>query len=223
MTDADLNVRLAKALADDLTPVRRLVPSGLRVLVWLAVVGVVACALATVSDVGTLIRRLTVVPEMWLAVTGSILTAALASIAAFQLSLPDRKASWALLPLPAVLLWIGASGVGCLRSWTGVEAYVDPDVHSQSCMLFILGISLPLSLLLFVMLRRGFSLRPNLTAIVGGLACAATAAALLNLFHPYDVAATDISVHALAIAIVILANAIFGGRLLTRGKRFVMS
>ena len=54
MTDADLNVRLAKALADDLRPVRRLVPPGLRVLIWLAVVGVVACGLATVSDVGTL-------------------------------------------------------------------------------------------------------------------------------------------------------------------------
>ena len=215
MTDADVNVRLAKVLADDLTPVRRLVPAGLRVLIWLAVVGVVACALATVSDVGTLIRRLTVVPEMWLAVTGSILTAVLAAIAAFQLSLPDRKASWALLPLPAVLLWIGASGVGCLRSWTGAETYAGPDVHSQNCLFFILGISLPLSLLLFVMLRRGFSLRPNLTAIIGGLACAATAAALLNLFHPYDVAATDISVHALAVAIVILANTIFGGRLLT--------
>jgi hypothetical protein len=215
MIRSDSNDRLVQALGADLTPVRRLARPGLRVLIWLAVVGVVACALATVSDVGTLIRRLTVAPEMWLAVTGSILTAVLASVAAFQLSLPDRKASWALLPLPAVLLWIGASGVGCLRSWTGTETYVGPDVHAQSCLFFILGLSLPLSLLLFVMLRRGFSLRPNLTAIIGGLACAATAAALLNLFHPYDVAATDISVHALAVAIVILANTIFGGRLLT--------
>ena len=84
----------------------------------------------------------------------------------------------------------------------------------QNCLFFILGISLPLSLLLFFMLRRGFSLRPNLTAITGGLACASAAATLLNLFHPYDVAATDLAVHSLAVAIVISANTIFGGRIL---------
>jgi hypothetical protein len=64
------------------------------------------------------------------------------------------------------------------------------------------------------MLRRGFSLRPNLTAIIGGLACASAAAALLNFIHPYDAAATDLAVHALAILIVILANTILGGRIL---------
>ena len=218
MTHVDLNARLAKALAADLTPVRRLAPPGLRVLIWLAVVGVVAFALAIFSDIGTLIQRLTVAPEMQLAVVGSILTAVLAAVAVFQLSLPDRKAAWALLPLPAVLLWIGASGIGCLRSWTGAETYAIPHVESQNCLLFIVGISLPLSLFLFVMLRRGFSLRPNLTAITGGLACASTAAALLNLFHPYDVAATDLAVHSLAVAIVIFANTIFGGRILMSNK-----
>jgi hypothetical protein len=64
------------------------------------------------------------------------------------------------------------------------------------------------------MLRRGFSLRPNLTAIIGGLACASAAATLLNFIHPYDAAATDLAVHALAVLIVILANTIFGGRIL---------
>jgi hypothetical protein len=37
-------------------------------------------------------------------------------------------------------------------------------------LIFILGFSLPLSLLLIAMLRRGFSLRPKLTAVIGGLA-----------------------------------------------------
>ena len=45
-------------------------------------------------------------------------------------------------------------------------------------------------------------------------ACAAAAATLLNFIHPYDATATDLTVHAFAVAIVILANAIFGGRLL---------
>lgn len=69
------------------------------------------------------------------------------------------------------------------------------------------------------MLRRGFSLRPNLTAIIGDLACASAAATLLNFIHPYDAAATDLAVHAFAVAIVILANTLFGGRILLREKR----
>jgi hypothetical protein len=64
------------------------------------------------------------------------------------------------------------------------------------------------------LLRRGFSLRPNLTAVIGGLACASAAATLLNFVHPYDAAATDLAVHALAVTIVVLANTAFGGRIL---------
>jgi hypothetical protein len=83
-------------------------------------------------------------------------------------------------------------------------------------LIFIIGFSLPLSLVLIAMLRRGFSLRPNLTAVVGGLACASAAATLLNFVHPYDAAATDLTVHTLAVTIVVLANTIFGSRILLR-------
>ena len=116
MVRSDANDRLVQALSVDLTPVRRLAAPALRVLLWLAIVGAVALALAMVSDVGAMIRRLTAAPDMWVAALSSMLTAVLAAAAAFQLSLPDRKAAWALVPLPAVLLWIGASGMGCLES-----------------------------------------------------------------------------------------------------------
>ena len=214
MVHSDSNERLVQALSADLTPVRRLAPPGLRILLWLAIIGAVALALAIVSDVGAMIHRLMAAPDIWLAAMGSALTVVLAAAAAFQLGLPDRKAAWALLPLPAVLLWIGASGMGCLRAWAVPEAYPMPPAQTEHCLMFIVGVSLPLSLLLIVMLRRGFSLRPNLTAIIGGLACASAAAALLNFIHPYDAAATDLAVHALAVLIVILANTIFGGRIL---------
>jgi hypothetical protein len=214
MVGSDANDRLVQALGADLTPVRRLAAPALRVLLWLAIVGAVALALTIVSDVGAMIRRLMAAPDMWLAAMASMLTAILAAAAAFQLSLPDRKAAWALLPLPAVLLWIGASGMGCLRAWPVAEAYPMPPDQPEHCLIFILGLSLPLSLLLIAMLRRGFSLRPNLTAIIGGLACASAAATLLNFIHPYDAAATDLAVHAFAVAIVILANTLFAGRIL---------
>ncbi len=223
MIQSDSNDHLVQALSGDLTPVRRLAPPGLRLLMWLAILGTAALALAMVSDVGAMIRRLMAAPDMMrLAAIGSVLTAMLAAAAAFELSLPDRKATWALLPLPAFLLWIGTSGMGCLRAWAVPEAYPMPPAQAEHCLVFIVGVSLPLSLLLIVMLRRGFSLRPNLTAIIGGLACASAAATLLNFIHPYDAAATDLAVHSLAVVIVILANTIFGGRILI-GKNTLTS
>jgi hypothetical protein len=219
MIRSDLNDRLVQALGADLRPVRRLAPPSLRVLTWLTTLGAVGLALAMVSDVAALMHRLMAAPDMWLAAMGSMLTTVFAAMAAFELSLPDRKAAWALLPLPALLLWIGASGMGCLRTWSIAEAdpmSLNPPAH---CLIYILGMSLPLSLILILMLRRGFSLRPNLTAIIGGLACASAAATLLNLIHPYDATATDLAVHAFAIIIVIIANTIFGRRVLMSSIR----
>jgi CheY-like chemotaxis protein len=54
----------------------------------------------------------------------------------------------------------------------------------------------------------------QLTALIAGLASAAAAATLLNFFHPFDAAATDLAVHVFAVAIVIGANRALSGRLL---------
>jgi hypothetical protein len=220
MVSTNSNDRLIQALGADLTPVRRLAPPGLRALSWLAVVGAIALALGSVSDVGAMSHRLMAAPDLWLAAVGSLVTAVLAVVAAFQLSLPDRKPIWALLPVPAAVFWIGASGIGCLRSWFVPETHLASLGESEICLAFILGLSVPLSVLLIVMLRRGCPLRPNLTLVIGGLACASAAATLLNFIHPYDATATDLAVHAFAVATVILANTMFGGRLLA-GKNML--
>ena len=134
----------------------------------------------------------------------------LAGVAAFQLSLPDRKPSWVLLPLPAVALWIGASATGCFRSWTAMSGGPLTLGGTDHCLLFILGVSMPLSIIFVVMLRSGYSLRPNLTSISLWVASAAAAATLLNFIHVHDETASDIAVHAFAVSTVILANRIFG-------------
>jgi hypothetical protein len=218
MVGIDSTDRLIAALGAGLTPVARLTPPTLRALGWLAMVGVLGVGLATFADVSGMIRRLTATPDLWLAAGGSLLTAILAAFAAFELSLPDRRPAWALLPLPAAALWIGASGLGCLRAWVAPETQPMPPMEPASCLMLILGFSVPLSALLIAMLRRGYSLRPNLTAVVAGVACAAAAATLLNFVHSYDAAATDLAAHAVAVAIVIVLNRIFGGRILS-GKR----
>ena len=222
MSDASNNTheRLIGDLAAGLTPVKRLRPPLVRALGWLAVVAVVAVALAMIADLHALERRLIATPDMWLAVAGSTATAILAAIAAFQLSLPDARRAWALLPLPAALLWIAASGFGCLRAWLVPGTHVADMGEARDCLMFIIGLSVPLSALLIVMLRRACPLQPGLTAAIAGLAAAAAAATLLNFFHPFDAAATDLAVHAGAVALVIAVNRAFSERLLaTRIQR----
>jgi hypothetical protein len=201
-------------LTADLKPVQPLPSPPRRALLWIGAVAALAIALTAFADRGAVAARVFAAPDIWLSACGAALTMVLAAIAAFELSLPDRSQRWALLPLPAALLWLGASGAGCLRDW--IVAGVHPATlnDTKDCLAFILALSVPLSVLLLGMLRRAHALQPDLTAAVAGLAVAAAAATLLVLFHPYDASATDVVVHVTAVALVILANRAYGGRML---------
>jgi len=205
--------QLISGLGRDLRPVRRLPPPLLRAFVWLAALAAVAIGLAAFANLDAIWQRISAAPDLWLAVVGSTLTAILAAIAAFELSLPDAPRAWAALPLPAALLWAAASGFGCLRVWIAPQTHVAAMSEARDCLIFIILLSVPLSALLLAILRRAYPLYPGLTAAVGGLAVAAAAATLLNFFHPYDAAATDLAVHAVAVAIVVAANRALGGRI----------
>lgn len=216
MTDPSEHDRLLRELGADLTPVRRLRAPGLRALGWFSVVLAIAAVLAMVADGAATLARLAAVPDLWLSALGSASTAVLAGWAAFELSTPGSRRRWALLPVPPFVLWLGASGLGCLRVWPAPGT--GPMAHGESgeCLMFIVGLSLPLAILITIMLRRAWPLHPALTAGVAGLACAAAAATLLNFVHPFDAAATDLALHALGVAIVVAATALWGRRPLTR-------
>lgn len=205
---------LARDLVADLRPVRRLRSPWLRASAWFALVCAVAAVLAMKADVVGVAHRLAAASDMWLAVAGSSLTAALAVIATFQLALPDRHPGWALLPLPALVVWAAASGLGCARAWLVPGTEAASLAQASDCLIFILGLSLPFSVVLFMMVRRSYSMHPVLTAATAGLAAAAAAATLLNFFHPFDATAGDLAVHAAAIALVIGLNRMVGGALL---------
>jgi hypothetical protein len=215
-TDPNL---LIDRLVTDLRPVRVLTSPWIRAGWWLAGVLALAALFASFADLSGLERRLASEPDMWLAVLGSTATAVLAAVAAFQLSLPDRSRRWALLPLPALALWAGASGLGCARTWLlpRPEGVVSDEM--RHCLMFIIALAVPLSAAMFLMLRRGYSLYPSLTGAVAGLAIAAAAATLLNFFHPFDAAFDDLMVHALAVAIVVLLNRFVGRSVLDRAPR----
>ena len=206
---------LIGALAEDLAPVRPLPPAGLRALAWIGAVLILGLGLAAGTAEPSLhLAGHLGVPDRAVALAGAVLTALTAAYAAFATSVPGRAAAWALLPLPPALLWIGASGLGCLRAYLAPAAGV-AEGPGSGCFTFIVAVSLPLSLLLVLMLRRACPLRPNLTAALGGLAVAAAAATLLVPFHPHEATATDLVIHAVAVAGVIALNGLAGGRLLS--------
>ncbi|RDS85528.1 NrsF family protein [Dyella psychrodurans] len=215
MSDAPRHDALIDALGEELTPVRRLPPPWLRTLGWLAVVAVMAAVLFWRYGADTMLHRWHAAPDLGLAAFGAVTTAITAALAAFALSVPGRSTRWAWLPVPSAVLWIGASGLGCLRAHIPGMAVLDMR-EANHCLIFIVSFSIPLSGLLIWLLRRACPLRPVLTAVVVGLASAAASASLLEICHNVDAAASDLVMHALAVAIVVTANLVMGGRLLSR-------
>ncbi|MDP4026218.1 NrsF family protein [Methylobacterium sp. NEAU 140] len=213
MSDLGRHDGLVEDLASHLDPVRPLPAPGSRAALWLAAAVLLGLALATRYSAAGLAVRMAV-PDMALAALGAVLTAVSAAYAAFATSVPGRSAAWALLPLPAAALWIGASGLGCLRDWLVPGAPLADAGEMRGCFGFLVGVSAPLSAILVLMLRRACPLRPNLTAALAGLAAAAAAAALLVPFHPHDTTVSDLVVHAGVVAGVIGLNALAGGRVL---------
>jgi len=219
MVESRLPESLIHSLGAQLTPVRRLPPPWLRTAGWLLAVAVIATGLLLHYGTEHMLRRWAEEPDIALAGMGAVVTAVCAAWAAFALGVPGRSPNWAWLPLPGLLLWVGASGLGCLRDLVAPIAPVASAHQAGDCLVFIISFSVPLSLLLIALLRRACSLRPVRTAVMIGLASAAASAALLEICHGFAVAATDLLMHALAVGIVVAANAAMGGRLLQPSLR----
>ena len=163
---------------------------------------------------GTIADKLAAGQDAVVEFAAAVATAATAALAAFMLSVPG--------PIRLV-------GAAALTAADHVDLHQrdrllargrdqrHAGVVPMSCFKFIILSSLPLSLLLFVMLRRAFSVRPNLTATMAGLAAAAAAAVLLDLQHPIDASLDDLLAHAAAILVVIGANRLLSARALGVG------
>ena len=211
--------RLIGDLSADLKPVRRLAPPWLRSLYWLAAVVGLALVLVAIRILFNWNGQPEVDPYVIPGALASGATALLAAFAAFQLSLPDRSNGWALLPLPAFVVWVAINGLGCVAS------LANPAVQNNvpqffSCLAIIFALSIPLSAATIIMVRRARPLRPLPVAIFGGLAASAAGATLLLLVHPHDSAVLDLCSHTLAVIVVVAINALLGGRLFVPANKF---
>jgi hypothetical protein len=177
---------LIEALAANATPIRRLRPPIVRATLWLSVAAVILVLLAVSHGSRPDLAQRLLQPTFVASILASLATGILAAVASFLVSLPDRSRGWLLLPLPALLVWISTIGYGCLTDWVDVDAGSLHMGEAARCFATLVLTSVPLSLLMFVMLRHTAPLRPMAVALTGSLAVAAMTASALSLFHEFD-------------------------------------
>ena len=196
---------LIDRLAAQARPVRPLRPPLKRALVALsALVGAGAVIVAAMGDPAGLAARYAGRESMMaIEMVAMGLTALLALIGAFTVSIPGRSRLWLLAPLPPASLWIGLSGLGCyaelLRS--GSAGTLPGD--SLHCFSFLIAASLLVGLPLFWQLARARPVDPLPVAALGGLGAAAASAFLLQFFHPFALTLVDLGVHLLAVLLIV--------------------
>lgn len=208
---------LISSLAENIRPVRRLRPPMARCACWLALAVVVIIMLGISHGVRPDLVQRFHDPLFAVRVAAAVVTGILAAISAFQISLPDRSGRWALLPVPAVAVWLSTVGYGCLTNWVSF----DPDsIHlgeTASCFATLILTSTPLSLAMFLMMRHLGPLRPTAVTLCGALAVAAITATALSLFHSLD-ATVLILMWNVGVAVLFVGlGAKFGKKLYTYG------
>ncbi|WP_149536316.1 NrsF family protein [Siccirubricoccus phaeus] len=203
-------------LSADLTPVRPMAAPGWQALLWLALaagaIGICVLAFGMRHDIG---ERMGLPHELgqWLA---SIATGICAALAAAMLARADRPASWGLLPLPPLALWLASLGWGCLADVVRLGPIEGQLGTSWGCLRFTLLLGAPLTAALLLLLRHAGPVRPRPVLLLGALASAALCSAGLTLFHHLDAAVMVLLWHGGAALVLLGLAALFGDRLLLR-------
>jgi hypothetical protein len=203
-------------LAVGLHPVRRMPPPAHQAALWLGLAALsIGLAVALHGFRHDILVRLRLPHEVaqWLA---TVAAGGLSALAAAMLARPDRSPRWALLPLPAVALWLGSLGWGCMADLgrMGPEALVLGT--SWGCLRFILMLGAPLTAAMLVLLRHAGPVRPVPVLLLGSLAAAALCSAGLSLFHHLDAALMVLVWHGGASLLLLLLGRLLGWTLLLR-------
>jgi hypothetical protein len=201
-----MNQRVDHTIAQliaDARPVRRFGSPMRRSLAWLAAVLVLFALLVWGAGAGPVLAAEFQSATHAIEFLAALATGALALVAAFHLAMPDRAPRWVWLPIPTLALWVGTTLFAC------VEGSADASFRGFGwhCFVFIVVVSLPLGVALVFALRRGAPLAPVRAGLVGGLAVASLAGALLHAFHPFDGGMGDTGMHAVAVVAVVSAFA----------------
>jgi hypothetical protein len=205
--------QLINVLVERAAPVRRLRPPLVRAGLWLGFAGVVLAVFAVCHGVRTHIGPSLAHPAFALTIAAALATGMLAAVAAFVVSIPDRSRLVLLLPAPALAVWIGTIGYGCIADWVSVGPDGLQFGETLECFATMALTSIPLAIALAVMLQYAALLRTGAVAMMGGLAIAAITSAVHGLLHGVD-ASVMILIWNLGTAVLITAIAgLLGGGL----------
>jgi len=174
------------SLAETAVPVRRLWPPFVRASLWLVFAVATILALALLKGMHHDLALRLARREFALELFASLATGVGAAFAAFYVSLPDRSPLWALLPVPGLVLWSFAMGVGCYADWIrlGPNGFILGS--SFECLGFIVLSTVPLSAALLYLLRHAAAIRPIATTTLSTLSVAALAGVGQSLTHHFD-------------------------------------
>jgi hypothetical protein len=207
---------LIEKLARDAAPVKALPPplvrAGAFIVLALTVMGAVAAFAGNVDGIWSKLS------DPWFAgsLVGAMIAGVAAIMAAVVLSVPGRSESWALLPLPGVVLWLASSGAECFQSVAASGWGNGNPFASAACFRFIVIAGVPLALGVFFLLRRAVA--TNLVAVtaLGGLGAAMLAAALLQIMHAHGANLVDFATHVVAVALLMVVMMTLGRSALER-------
>lgn len=211
---------LIDILAEELKPVRRLRSPGFRAMCWGIVAAAIVVLLAISQGVRADLAQRLGDASFTVALAGSAATAVLGAGAAFALAVPGRSRLWALLPLPALLMWISAIGQQCLAHWVSYDADAMMMGDTVRCFATVVLTSLPLWLLMLLMLRRSGAVRRVLPMLAGSLAVSAAAGVAMNVLHALDASAMILVWNFGTGAAIVLVSALFSQPLLKRSLSF---
>lgn len=208
----DSTDRLIARLADGLTPVARLARPWARAIGLVLLASGIVVLLVLLRGLRADMADRMVDGAYWLQLTGAWLTGAAATLAAFEVSLPDRSRGWLLLPLPAAALWLSGFGYTCLVDWIAIPAGAPIASDSLRCLETILLTSLPLAFVLWRMLGRARPLAPAPVAWTAALAIAGFADAAHLLIHVVQASALVLVINLIPAALIVLAGGMLGRR-----------
>jgi hypothetical protein len=207
---------LIDALVECATPVRRLRPPLVRAGLWLVLAALILVLLAIGHGVRTDLAEHLNQPVFAVSIAAALATGILAAVAAFEVSLPDRSQWWLALPAPALAVWVGTIGYGCLTDWVDIGPGGVHVGETLRCFATLVLTSVPLAIALAVMLRYAALLRPGTVTLAGALAVAAITSSALSLFHDLDATMMILIWNLGTAALIIGLGSLLGRRIFRR-------
>jgi len=201
---------LITSLSTGLAPVHRLRPPALRALGLILLATVVIALLVWLRGFRADFAAWLQDPAYLIQLAGAWLTGAAATFAAFQVSLPDRRPAWLLLPVPFAALWLSGFAYGCLGDWIAIPEGAPVMEDSIRCLETLIMASLPLGLVLWIMLRRSRPLRPGVTAWAGALAVAGFADTAHLLIHVVQASSLVLVINLVPVSLILLLGGLLG-------------